>query len=129
MLNKLAVKAAKKGNIPVSALIVKDKKVISYAYNKKETTHIATAHAELIAINKACKRLKTWHLDNCTLYTTLKPCKMCEGAINEARINKVYYILDSLYHKNELCDINYEKIDDLNNNYRNTLKSFFKTIR
>ena len=129
-INKLLFacsKAIKKGNIPISALIVKNNKIISIAYNKKETSKISIDHAEILAIKKACKKLKTWRLDDCILYTTLKPCMMCEGAIIESRIKKVYYLLDSKYYKkNEL--INYEQIK-LNNDYEKLLKNFFNDIR
>ncbi len=120
-------KAIKTGNIPISALIVKNNKIISIAYNKKETSNISLDHAEIIAIKKACKKLKTWRLDDCVLYTTLKPCKMCEGAIIESRIKKVYYLLESNYYKNNY-DISYEKLK-LKNNYDKILKDFFANIR
>ena len=87
--------AYKKGEIPVGAAIVKDGKIISKAHNLKENKQISTYHAEIIAINKACKKLKTWHLDNCTLYTTMEPCAMCTGAILQSRIKKIVYILEN----------------------------------
>ena len=86
-----ANKALKEDEVPVGAIIVKDGKIISKAYNKKEQLQSPTAHAEIIAINKACKKLKTWHLDDCVLYVTLEPCVMCAGAIIQARIKKVVY--------------------------------------
>lgn len=86
-----AYKAYKKGDIPVGAVIVKNDKIISKAYNKKEKDNNAIKHAEVIAIEKACKRLKTWRLDNCVLYTTLEPCLMCCGAIIQARIRTLVY--------------------------------------
>lgn len=88
---KLAKKAAKRGDFPVGALIVKENKIISKAYNKKEKDKIATKHAELIAIEKACKKLKTWHLEDCILYTSMEPCLMCIGAIIQSRIKKIVY--------------------------------------
>ena len=86
-----AKKAYKKGDVPVGAVIVKDGKVISKAYNKKEKSKISVYHAEILAIKKACKKLKTWHLDNCELYVTLEPCLMCAGALIQSRISKVYF--------------------------------------
>jgi len=127
-LLKYCDKAQKTGNIPISALIVKDNKIISIAYNKKESSNISIDHAEIIAIKKACKKLKTWRLDDCDLYTTLKPCRMCEGAIIESRIKNVYYLLDSKYYKNNNVDLNYIKIDNTNN-YELIFKDFFKCIR
>ena len=89
-----AIKQAKKAyqidEVPIGTVIVKDNKIISKAYNKKEKTKLVTQHAEIIAIEKACKKLKTWHLDDCELYTTLEPCLMCSGAIIQSRIKKIY---------------------------------------
>ena len=88
---KQAQKALKIDEVPVGAVIVKNNKVISAAYNKKEKLQDPTAHAELLAIKKACKKLNSWHLDDCTLYVTLEPCTMCAGAIIQSRIKKVVY--------------------------------------
>lgn len=79
------------GEIPIGAVIVKDNKLISKAFNKREKSQIATHHAEIIAIQKACKKLKSWRLDNCDIYVTLEPCPMCAGAILNARIRNLYY--------------------------------------
>ncbi len=129
-LLKESNKALKTGNIPVGALIVKDNKIISKGFNKKETTNIITDHAEIIAINKACKKLKTWRLNDCILYTTLKPCSMCLGAIIEARITTVFYLLDSKYYKKlkTINKINFIK-EKSNNEYKNILIKFFDNIR
>ncbi|MBR2870397.1 MAG: nucleoside deaminase [Clostridia bacterium] len=86
-----AKKAYKKDEVPIGACIVKDGKVIAKAHNKTEKTQIATHHAEIIAINKACKKLKSWRLDGCEIYVTAEPCAMCAGAIANARIEKVYF--------------------------------------
>ncbi len=87
----LARKAANKGEIPVGAVIVKNGKIIGEGYNKREQKQIATKHAEIIAIEKACKKLKSWRLDDCEIYVTLEPCPMCAGAIANARIKTLYY--------------------------------------
>ena len=71
--------------------MVQNNKIIAKAYNKREKSQIATHHAEIIAIEKACKKLKSWRLDNCDLYVSLEPCPMCAGAILNARIKNVYY--------------------------------------
>lgn len=96
---KIAIKEAKKAylddEVPIGAIIIKKGKIISKAHNEKEKKQNAINHAELIAINKACKKLKNWHLDDCILYTTLEPCLMCMGAILEARIKKIYYATSS----------------------------------
>lgn len=88
---KEAKKAYKKGDVPIGCIIIKNNKVISKGYNKKELKNIATKHAEIIAIEAACKKLKTWHLEDCILYTTLEPCMMCLGAIIQSRIGKIVY--------------------------------------
>lgn len=88
---KEAIKSYKREDVPVGAIIVKDGKIIAKAHNQKENKGIATKHAEIIAIEKACKKLKTWHLDNCELYVTLEPCLMCAGAIIQSRISKLIY--------------------------------------
>ena len=90
-----AKKAYKKGDVPVGTVIVYKNKVIAKTHNIKEKENNAVKHAELIAIEKACKKLKTWHLEECTLYTTLEPCLMCTGAIVQSRINTIYYAADN----------------------------------
>lgn len=90
-----AIKEAKKAydsdEVPVGCVIVKDNKIISRAFNRKELDNISIRHAEMIAIEKACLKLKSWRLEGCTLYTTLEPCSMCMGAIQESRISMVVY--------------------------------------
>ena len=88
---KQAKKAYDKLEVPVGAIIVKDGKVISSAYNQKETKIDTTKHAEILAIQKASKKLKSWRLIDCEMYVTLEPCPMCAGAIIQSRIKKVYY--------------------------------------
>ena len=90
---KMANKAKKKKEVPVGALIIKDDKIISKAYNLKNKTNIATKHAEIIAIEKANRKMKTWRLSDCVMIVTLEPCMMCAGAILESRIKKVYCLL------------------------------------
>ena len=83
--------AAKIGEVPVGAIITFGDRVISAAYNRRETDKNALAHAELLAIDGACKALGGWRLHECALYVTLEPCPMCMGAIINARINKVVF--------------------------------------
>ncbi len=85
-----AKKAYKKEEVPIGAIIVKDGKVIAKAHNMRERKKQACAHAEILAIQKACKKLKAWRLENCEMYVTLEPCPMCAGAILNARIKKLY---------------------------------------
>lgn len=87
---KEAEKSFRLGEVPVGAVIVKDGEIIARGYNQKESSKDATAHAEIIAIKEACRRLGSWRLDDCALYVTLEPCPMCAGAIVEARIERVY---------------------------------------
>ena len=86
---KQAEIAYKKGEVPVGAVVVKDGKVISRGYNLRETTNDPTAHAELLAMKKASKKLDSWRLSGCTLYVTLEPCPMCSGVIINSRIARV----------------------------------------
>lgn len=87
----LGCKAGLKGEIPIGAVIVKNGEIIASAYNTRESDQIATHHAEIKAIERACKKLKSWRLDNCEMYVTLEPCPMCAGAIVNARIKNLYY--------------------------------------
>lgn len=88
---KEAEKAALIDEVPVGAVIVRDGKVMARAHNLKEQKNQAYAHAELLAIQKASKKLGTWCLDDCDLYVTLEPCLMCIGAIGLSRIHTLYY--------------------------------------
>lgn len=87
---KEAKKAYDKLEVPVGAVIVKDGKIISRAHNLKETRYDTTNHAEILAIQKASKKLKSWRLLDCEMYVTLEPCSMCAGAIINSRIKKIY---------------------------------------
>ena len=95
---KEAKKAFELGEVPIGAVIVKDNKIISRAFNKKESSNLATSHAEILAINKACKKLNNWRLLDCTLYVTVEPCLMCCGAIIQSRIKKVVYGTSNEYY-------------------------------
>lgn len=123
---KEAQKAYKKNEVPVGAVIVKDGKIIAKAHNLRETKKNSLAHAEIICINKACKKLRNWRLEGCEMYITLYPCQMCIGAIKQSRIDKVYY---------GAKDDKIECIDDENFKYvsseecTNILKKFFKELR
>ena len=86
---ELARLAASMGEVPVGAVIVKDGEIIAEGYNRREVDRNATAHAELIAIDRACKKLCGWRLSACELYVTLEPCPMCAGAIINSRIKRV----------------------------------------
>ena len=87
---KEAKKALDKEEVPVGAVIVKDGKIIARAHNQKETKTDTTKHAEILAIQKASKKLKSWRLIDCEMYVTLEPCSMCAGALINSRIKKLY---------------------------------------
>ncbi|MBM7872259.1 tRNA(adenine34) deaminase [Clostridium pascui] len=138
-----AIKEAKKaedlGEVPVGAVIVKDSRIIARAHNMTEVLKDPTAHAEVLAIRRACKFTNNWRLNGCELYVTLEPCPMCAGAIYQSRINKVYIgTFDSI---SGACG---SVINVLQNNYLNSnidvrwiynkecsmlLKSFFQSKR
>ena len=77
--------------VPIGCVIVKNNKVIAKAHNKRETFNQVSAHAEMLAIAKANKKLNSWRLEGCDIYVTIEPCIMCAGAIIQSRINNVYY--------------------------------------
>lgn len=127
-LYNLSLKAYKKGEIPVSAIIVKNNKVISKAYNKRNKSHNPMDHAEIIAIKRACKRLHTWKLNECVLYVSLKPCDMCREVINQSRIENVIYFTKN----NKIINFktNYKFLDSSYNiKFSKLLTNFFETKR
>lgn len=136
---KEAKKAFLKDEVPVGAIIVKDNKIIARAHNLRETKQTSLAHAEIICINKACKKLGSWRLDGTTMYVTLEPCAMCAGAISQARIGKVYFgALDEkngcIISKGRLLDIDlthkcdYDYVDKYPQ-CSTIIKEFFKNLR
>lgn len=88
---KQAKNAEKNEEVPIGCVIVKEGKVISRAYNQRQKKRLPTAHAEILAIEKACKKIKDWRLDGAEMYVTLEPCAMCAGAIAGSRFKKVYF--------------------------------------
>lgn len=137
---KEAQKAYEKLEVPVGVVIVKDNKIISRAYNQKEEKNSPIKHAEIIAIEKACKKLNNWRLNDCDMYVTLEPCTMCAGAIINSRIRKVY--IGTQEPKSGACgsklnlmeEYEFETKVEIENNVmqdecQKILKSFFKEIR
>ena len=88
---ELARRAYAINEVPVGCVIVREGKIIARGYNLRENRQQATAHAEIVAIEKACRRVGYWRLNGCTLYVTLEPCPMCAGAIINARIDRVVF--------------------------------------
>lgn len=134
-----ARKAAKKNEVPIGAVIVLNNKIIAKAHNLREKKHNATAHAEILAIQKANRKIKSWRLDSCTMYVTIEPCPMCAGAIIQSRIKNVVYgaqDLKSGVHKSILNLFDYSfnhKVDVksgiLEEECGNIITEFFKQIR
>lgn len=120
IIYKLAKKAYLNGDVPIGAIIVENNKIIAKAYNKKEKTHDLTAHAEMIAIKKACKKKKSSYLNDCILYTSLEPCMMCTGAIIQSHIKQIIYFAESP---------KYGYLTKINNKIKNTLDIDEKTIK
>ena len=86
-----ANKGLGQGEVPVGAVIVYEGKVISSGYNRRTATQLASSHAEMYAIDRACRKFKSWRLPECDLYVTLEPCPMCMGAALNARVRKIYF--------------------------------------
>ncbi len=137
---KEAKKAYDKLEVPVGAVIVKDGKIIARAHNLKETKFDTTKHAEILAIQKASKKLNSWRLIDCEMYVTLEPCSMCAGALINSRIKKVYIgasdqktgAVGSVFNLLEDYTFNhkveYEK-GVLQDECESILKEFFKELR
>ena len=128
---QIALKEAQKSlltdDVPIGAEIVENDTIIAKGHNTREKTHLITRHAEINAIEKACKKKKTWHLDNCVLYVTLEPCKMCMEVIKQARIKQVIYAAKQEKQAN-LKDPDMVKLENVENSSI-LLKEFFKNKR
>jgi len=122
---ELAKKAQAKGEVPIGAVIVRNGKVIAKTYNRREAKQNALYHAEVLAINKACKKLRSWRLDDCEMYVTLEPCPMCAGAITNARIKRVIIGAKSDTDLNWKTQIEF----DLRDECSDILKNFFNNKR
>ena len=140
----LALKEAKKAyannDVPVGAVIVYEDKVMAKAHNQKVKKNNVLYHAEIIAINKASKKIKSWHLDDMEMYVTLEPCAMCAGAIMQSRIKRVIYgtkdpkggSIDSTLNMYEIKGYNHYPFVEsgvLEKECSTILKDFFKEIR
>lgn len=137
---KEAQKSYKKEEIPVGAIIVKDGKIIARGHNLKETKTDPTKHAEIIAIQKACKKLQTWRLTGCTMYVTLEPCSMCAGSLIQSRLDKV--VIGTMDEKTGACGSVLNLLADYKFNHivqietgimqeecKKILQQFFKELR
>lgn len=129
-LIKLSNKALKKKEIPVSAIITCNDKIIAKAYNKREKKNNVLGHAEIICIRKATKKLKNWKLTKCNLYVSLKPCSMCQEVIKQARIENVFYLLEKPEYKKEYNNTNFIKIENTKNKeFKRMLSTLFISKR
>ena len=137
---KEAKKASKKLEVPVGCVIVKDGNIIARAHNQKETKTDTTKHAEILAIQKASKKLEAWRLLDCEMYVTLEPCSMCAGAMIQSRIKKVY--IGAMDPKTGACGSVLNLLQDYPFNHiveietgiekekcEQVLKEFFKKLR
>ena len=123
IFRRLNKKAISNGDVPVSCVIVKNNSIIASAYNMRVKHNDPFSHAEILAIKKACKKLNSYNLSDCILYTTLYPCNMCIEVIKESRIKKVMYILEK--EKEINSKIGYEKLFVKNNYFKEELSDFF----
>jgi tRNA(adenine34) deaminase len=135
-----AEKAYDMEEVPVGAVVVKDGKIIGKGFNQKESAKDATKHAEILAINEACKTLDTWRLTGCTMYVTLEPCAMCAGALVNSRIENL--IIGATDPKTGACGSIFNIVNEEKLNHRvkvkfgvmedecsTMLKEFFKNLR
>ena len=128
----LALESYEQDEIPVGAIVVKNDEIIGIGINNREKDNSVIGHAEINAIEMACKTVGDWRLDGCVMYVTLLPCMMCAGTILESRIDKVYY----LCNRTNVCFdssiyLNVEKIynDEYEEKYLNLLRLFFENKR
>ncbi len=136
---ELARKAAELDEVPVGAIVVKDGEIVGEGFNRRETGKNALAHAELEAIDNACKRLGGWRLHQCEIYVTLEPCPMCTGAIINSRIKKVVfgasdYKAGSMGSVINLCDLPYNHKPEIQGGFMQEecstlLTEFFARLR
>lgn len=136
---ELARKAAELDEVPVGAVVVKDGEIVGEGFNRRETGKNALAHAELEAIDNACKRLGGWRLHQCEIYVTLEPCPMCTGAIINSRIKKVVfgasdYKAGSMGSVINLCDLPYNHKPEIQGSFMQEecstlLTEFFARLR
>lgn len=135
-----ARKAYELGEVPIGAVVVKDGEVIATAYNLRETGHDATAHAEVLAIRRACEKIGHWRLTGATLYVTIEPCPMCAGALVMSRVDRLVYgaadykagAVESLFNITNHSGLNHRievRAGVREEECRNLMKDFFRERR
>ena len=123
-----ALKALKNNEVPIGAVIVnKEKIVVGKGHNQTETLKDSTAHAEILALKSASKKINDWRLDDHIIFSTIEPCEMCMGAIVEARIKEVYYGSKNTKRKNIEKKIKASMVENMN--CQNLVKQFFINLR
>lgn len=126
LLNDLK-KAQKKKEIPIAALIVFNNKIIAHCHNARVSRKDVTAHAEVLAIKKAAKKLGDWRLNGCELYVTLEPCSMCSEIIKESRIDHVFYYVSRNENKKGFYKTDFKLLtNNSSDSFQHFLSSFFK---
>ena len=131
-LFKLAQKSFNNNEFPVSAIIYDKNGIISCGYNRRNQTKKTTDHAEIIAVEKANEKLKTWILKNKCMIVTLEPCDMCKSVLKEARLDKIYYIIPRYKYKKQYKCTKFEIYETQSNekeDYIKNIKSFFTNKR
>ena len=117
-------------DVPVGAVLVRNNTIISKGHNTREKDHSIISHAEINCITKASKKLKRWHLEDCTLYVSLKPCSMCESIIKQSRISGVVYFVDKPDEKKEYNKTHFmSETNAFSKQYAILLRQFFEKNR
>ena len=130
ILYRLALKAYKKNEMPVSAILVREDKIIAKAYNRKNINNNPLYHAEILCLQKAYKKLKRWNLNDCILYVSLEPCDMCKLLIEESRIDQVYFLLTKGKNSNKYTRTQYEQTyTNKGREFKKLIDKFFENLR
>ncbi len=131
-LFKLADKSLSNDEFPVAAIIYDKNGIISCGYNKRNKSNLTTDHAEIIAINKANKKLQSWNLQYKCMVVTLEPCDMCKAVIKEARLKEIYYLIPRYNYKKQYKSTKFKQLDynsERKEKYLNDIKHFFDNKR
>lgn len=131
-LIKLSLIASKKGEMPVAAIIVRNNKIIAKAYNTRNSKQQTINHAEILAIQKANKKINNWRLNDCEMYVTLEPCSMCKNVIKESRLLKLFYLLprnDEKYQYDKTKFVHYKEDVNFQKKYSEIISKFWNKIR
>ncbi len=129
-LYKETLKAYKRNEIPVGAIIIKEDKVIAKAHNNRQNNHNILGHAEIQAIIKAEKKIKDWRLNGYTMLVNLEPCELCQRVIKESRIDKICYILKSKNNAKIIANLEQTNVcEDWQKKFQQLMDNFFSNLR